>query len=425
MRAAVATLVAAALLLAGCDQKVRKPPAPRPLPVATPGGAGAHPGTHDGATAPPAFFAGPPDGKLHVYFFDVGQADAALVISPTGTTALIDTGSTRTATHLVHRLPELLREAPDFLVVTDPAPEHAGGAAAVLAAIGAKRFLDPALPSPSPDYQALLASVEARQILHLTPAPDPRAPELALHYDLGGGATLEVFWPRVPVEQPLAAKDDFPDANALVLRVSYGETSVFFASDMTEQTERYLLQKRYPFRSTLLKVAEHGAQGASTREFLEAVSPAAAIVTVGAGPKKGLPSAHALERLEALHTRIFRSDLDGEVQAVSDGNAFTVTTERPVAGEAPGTPHVFKDRIDASLAAAREAIYHPKADPHEARLDPAKLPRGVHFVASRNSKVFHKPSCRNARRIKLDNLITFKTRSQAARRLKPASDCHP
>jgi beta-lactamase superfamily II metal-dependent hydrolase len=379
------------------------------------------------ASRAPAFFAGPPDGKLHVYFLDVHQGDATLLVSPTGETMLIDGGPEREASHLVHRLPQLLRGPLDWVVLTDPAPEHLGGLIQVLQSFGGGQFLDPGLPSPSAGYQALLAEVTARGLTRVSPLPDPAAPGAPVRDELGGGVSVEVFWPRAPVEQPLLAGDAFPDANALVLRVRFGKTSLLLASDMLAATEQYLLHKRLPFRSTLLKVSDHGSDRASTEAFLEAVSPRAVVVTTGPGPREGLPSAETIARLESVDAQLFRSDLDGEIHAVSDGTAFTLTAERAMAGEAPGTPRVFRALRDGASSKRAGTGAQPRS---AAQVGPpsatsAASAREARYVASRHGKVFHVPDCRNAKRIKPSNLITFKSREEALKRYRPAKDCHP
>jgi hypothetical protein len=105
---------------------------------------------------------------------------------------------------------------------------------------------------------------------------------------------------------------------------------------------------------------------------------------------------------------------------VSDGTAFTITAERAAAGEEPGTPHVFRALRAGAVPHGAAA---PEAQPKAAR---ASVPaRAARYVASRRGKVFHVPDCRNAKRIKPSNLVTFKTREEALKRYRPAQDCHP
>ena len=58
---------------------------------------------------------------------------------------------------------------------------------------------------------------------------------------------------------------------------------------------------------------------------------------------------------------------------------------------------------------------------------PVKLITAEHeFVASKNSKVFHKPTCSSAKRIKPGNIVTYGTRAKAAEAGKrPCKICKP
>jgi hypothetical protein len=222
-----------------------------------------------------------------------------------------------------------------------------------------------------------------------------------------------------------------------VLRVTFQNTSLLLASDMLAATEQYLLNKRLPFHSTLLKVADHGSDRANTEAFLEAVSPRAAILTTGTGPREGLPSPDTLARLVAIKARVFRSDLDGEIHAVSDGSAFTISSERATAGAPRGTVHLFStaqntgprgEPVEAAPPRAEEGGPAPQRDwgregDEDAPREP--LAKDVRYVASKNREVFHLPSCRYAKKIKAKNLVTFKTRAEALKHYRPAGDCHP
>ncbi|HEY0840175.1 MAG TPA: MBL fold metallo-hydrolase, partial [Vulgatibacter sp.] len=78
-----------------------------------------------------AFAAGPlprPEaGKLTIYFFDVGQGDAALVVSPTGKTVLVDAGPPESGRALGERLAGLVEGPLDLVVLTHPHLDHLGG----------------------------------------------------------------------------------------------------------------------------------------------------------------------------------------------------------------------------------------------------------------------------------------------------------
>lgn len=435
-------------------------------------------------------FAGGGDGKLHVYFLNVGQGDATLIVSPVGKTVLVDGGGKESSARMAHRLPELVNDSIDLVVLTQPHPDHFGGISAALNAVGAKRFLDPHLPTSDEGYLTLVADIKARQIPTFIPAPDPKQPGEPLRIKLGGGADLVVFWPRLPQESLIEGAERTAQINSLVARLEFRETSVLLASDAQMETERLLLKRRLPFASTLLKVAAHGGDGSSTLEFLGAVNPLAAIISVGAGNADGMPSRAVTERLEKIGARVFRTDLDGDIEAWSDGKSFALSVERPPAGEPVGTEYLFArnapiktwvnpQRVVKAQTAAKAdvqpsskrdesvtvdlsdgvgsaapsrtqksaAVANDEQDPKSFKkiveVDSSSLiPDSVKqkygttrsakataeksvYVASKNARGFHFPNCTNAKRIKKENLMTFNSRGDAAKRFKPAGDCNP
>ena len=376
---------------------------------------------------PVAFFGPAPDGKLHVYVLDVGAGSSALIVSPVGRTVLVDGGPPGSAGHVVNRLPELLHAPPDWTFLTTPRPEHLGGLNYAIRAVGTQRFLDPDIPSEQGDLAGLKQLLDERHIERVLPRPDPKDPGAPLTIDLGGGARVQIFWPRIPIEALLSAAQQTPELNSLVFRVSYGETSVLFMGDALAETERYLLDKRYPFHSTVLVVGDHGSDRATTPGLIATVQPRAAVIS--AGPAKGgesLPSPSVVSRLEDAGVKVFRTDLDGELSLSSDGQKVAIVTEHAAAGEMAGTPHVFAATAPNPVAAAAGAA--PVSEPEGSRASTRptmKLDPSVRYVASRKSNVFHVPGCRAAQRIRPENLITFKTRAEAMANRRPAGDCHP
>ncbi len=388
------------------------------------------------AEADAASYFGPaPDGKLHVWFLDVGQGDAILIKSPTGHTVLVDGGPRGAGAHLAARLPELLHAPIDMVVVTHVHEDHYGGLSQMLEAVGVRRFLVPRTGGGPESFAALLAGAKARQIPLFLPAPSPDRPREPLSLALGGGAELKVLWPRAPVESHLPAADP-EEVNSLVMRLEYGRTSLLLAGDATLQTERHLITRRMPLAATLLKVAAHGDDTATSDEWLATVQPHAAVITTGAGARRGVPARSVLTRLSNAGVDVFRTDLDGELRVEGDGQSLVLVKGRPAAGEDPGTPHVYGKAPPPAPAPAATAPKKPvrrakvprRAPPPPAPAAPAaaaqKVPKGA-FVASRHSDVFHVPDCRNALRILEKNLVVYKTRDDAAKAKRPAGDCNP
>jgi competence protein ComEC len=231
------------------------------------------------------------DGRLTVTVLDVGQGDAIVVEAPDGRALLVDAGGGGP-----WRLDAGERVVAPFLwnrgilrlagaVVTHADADHAGGLASLgrLFSIGRACALEDLARGPCAFGDALLT--------WLNPAPEA-----------GRGRN---------------------DAS-VVLRVDLGLATLLLASDIEARAERALVAAGAPLAATVLKVPHHGARGSSTRDFLAAARPAAAVISVGARNAFGHPDPRVLVRLEDAGAAVWRTDEDGAVLVVTDGRVLTV-----------------------------------------------------------------------------------------------------
>ena len=122
----------------------------------------------------------------------------------------------------------------------------------------------------------------------------------------------------------LRAVDD-----ALVLRVSWGQSAILLTGDLNRAGEAMLVGRgREALRAHVLKVANHGAATSSSSEFLRASAPGAAIISSGRFNAFGYPSPLALRRLQEAKIATFRTDLDGAIEVECDTSNCQVTPTR-------------------------------------------------------------------------------------------------
>jgi beta-lactamase superfamily II metal-dependent hydrolase len=140
----------------------------------------------------------PEPGKLNVYFFDVGQGDSSLIVSPTGRTILVDGGPPEAGHALLEKLSGLVSGPLDLVVLTHPHLDHLGGLEGVVKRFGARRYFDPGFDHPSTPYRRLLDAVGAKGIQYVEPRLDASGAPMTI--GLGEGASLTVLWPRRPAE---------------------------------------------------------------------------------------------------------------------------------------------------------------------------------------------------------------------------------
>lgn len=122
---------------------------------------------------------------------------------------------------------------------------------------------------------------------------------------------LQILWPKETQIQ-----NNILNNNSIVAKLNYKGTSILFTGDIEEIAEKEILSE-YKNNTTLqaiiLKVAHHGSKSSSIQAFLEAIEPKIALIGVGKDNKFGHPNDGILERLQKLNCKIFRTDLDGEI----------------------------------------------------------------------------------------------------------------
>jgi len=92
--------------------------------------------------------------------------------------------------------------------------------------------------------------------------------------------------------------------------------------------EKALLDSGVDVKADVLKTGHHGSDTSSTEEFLAAVKPQYAIISVGKNNDFGHPSLRVIKRLERLGINIYRTDEQGWIKIKSDGKMVDIKTEK-------------------------------------------------------------------------------------------------
>lgn len=110
----------------------------------------------------------------------------------------------------------------------------------------------------------------------------------------------------------LAEDDSDENDSCLIFMVHYGDLEMIVTGDMGMEGEGELLAKNVPMAAEILKVGHHGSKYSTSEDFLRAVSPEVAVISVGAN-YFGHPSDRVIELLEKNDIIVGRTDLHGAV----------------------------------------------------------------------------------------------------------------
>jgi competence protein ComEC len=132
-----------------------------------------------------------------------------------------------------------------------------------------------------------------------------------------------------PPESLWEGTSDDIDNNGVVLRLSWGQVSFLFTADIRKEGEFELIGQRANLKSTVLKVAHHGSKTSTASQFLAAVDPEVAVISVGEDNPFGHPSPEVVERLidRLGEDNIYRTDADGTIEFITDGEKLWMRIE--------------------------------------------------------------------------------------------------
>lgn len=252
--------------------------------------------------------------SLRVHILDVGQADCILVQGPEKV-LVIDGGESKNADTIIEYLKSQGVERIDYYLNTHPHSDHYGGITKVMDAIPTGEFFHHPPPEEytptTRGYQKLLEYLVDHRMK--TTVLDPGDT-----LDLGGGAVITYL-------APLEGYDDMNN-NSLVGRLVFGETAFLFTGDAEKKSEKAILASGSPLSADVYSIPHHGSSTGMTQEFLDAVSPRWATVSVGADNDYGHPHRETLERLSQAGIPLLRTDQLGNIVFESDGKEVRLLT---------------------------------------------------------------------------------------------------
>lgn len=143
-----------------------------------------------------------------------------------------------------------------------------------------------------------------------------------------GNLSFNILKGSEPVVETVMKGGSESNETSVVMRVVYGGFSSLFTGDIDTASELALVDSGVLRKTDVLKVSHHGSKYGSVKEFLEAVRPRLAVVSVGKKNNYGHPHGDTLIRLEMVGAKILRTDNMGMVSILSDGKTMEVFREK-------------------------------------------------------------------------------------------------
>lgn len=244
-------------------------------------------------------------GVLTALTLDVGQGESVILTSG-GETALVDCGSSNSykdpgglAADTLHSMG--VREL-SAVVVTHYHADHTNGLYEVLRRIPVQTIYLPDIEDEYGVRERLVSLAEEKgaQVTYVTK-------ETA---DTLGDTVLTIY-------PPVQSGGDLNELGLTAL-ASAGDFDLLITGDMSGSTEKKLVETYALPDIEVLVVSHHGSRYSSNIRFLKAVTPEAAVISVGDN-NYGHPSEETLQRLLAVGADIWRTDQQGTIRITVNG----------------------------------------------------------------------------------------------------------
>lgn len=245
---------------------------------------------------------------FRLIFFDVGQGDSILIVSPNGRTILIDGGPDASVLRgLGQILPMWLRQI-DLVILTHAHDDHVAGLIEVLTRYKVKKIL-----INHTNYNS--ASLKAWQEQIISSGAELITATEGMTFDFNDECFLEIV---SAFKGETSVENDY----SIVSLFSCLDKKILLTGDAGIKIENNLLLNTLNLKSDILKISHHGSNTANSKNFLAAVNPRLAIISVGKNNTFGHPNQIVLDNLATQLIKVLRTDLAGSIYILANNKTI-------------------------------------------------------------------------------------------------------
>lgn len=247
--------------------------------------------------------------EFKIFFLDVGEGEA-IYIESEEKKILIDTGNLITGHQVVSFLKKRNIHKLDALIITHPHPDHIGGVFHILQQIKIDILYDNAEPleGHTEDIYRWYAEIFRS---------NPRYKVLKMGDRISISKDINLL-----TLNPQTLLNNWNE-NSLVFKLTHQNIHLLLMGDAGIQTEKILLKQNIYLKADLLKVGHHGSKYTTSAQFIEAVSPKYAVISINKNNIRGYPSPKTIHTLKEHNITLLSTFEHGDIVFKSDGKSLT------------------------------------------------------------------------------------------------------
>lgn len=253
----------------------------------------------------------PNGAEMAVHFLDVGQGDCSLLQTTEGS-VLIDCSVPEYGDDIVAYLNAQGVTELEYLIITHPDEDHMGAAAYVINNMTVKTVVMNGQEKTTKFFENTLDAMEAKDVEGIIVQPGDVL-------KVGSALQLTILGPQ---------RLDFSEAKwnnaSIVIHATWGDRAFLFTGDAEEDGEADLLEKYASvLKCDVFSAGHHGSRTSNSLALLQAADPDYVVISCGEGNSYGHPHEEALDVFEKVGATVYRTDKDGAIVFVTDGETLT------------------------------------------------------------------------------------------------------
>ena len=242
--------------------------------------------------------------KLNIFYLNVGQADSTLIIMGEEV-MLIDAGDKSDGQYISQFLQAQGIKKIDYLIETHSDDDHSGGIKYIVDNFNVRKIYMPK------------SAISESEILDLS--------RIQIFSDFNKEYNFDkATWRVLSVNNSEEISEGNDNNTSIVIQLNYENTKYLFMGDAETKIENQLISAGKLEKVDILKVSHHGSNYSSSEKFLEKVKPRYSIISVNNSEYKKHPDTRTLQRLQDIKSKIYRTDKNGTIWAISDGTNIEI-----------------------------------------------------------------------------------------------------
>ena len=324
-------------------------------------------------------------GECNVWVLDVGQGSSTLVESD-GEYMLIDGGDSDKSSYLVSYLKKKEITNFKYVIATHYDADHLNGVVGALNVFDVENVICPEYTTTTRVYNSFISIMDNKKINRIQPI-------VGETYSLGRGE----FTIIAPNSTGYSNVNDY----SVGIRFKYNNKSFLVAGDATNISEEEIVNNSIDINSDVYIVNHHGSSGSSSSEFLNKIDPEYAVISAGKGNAYGHPAYKTLEKLNKIGAKIYRTDIEGEIEFsfTEKEIQFNKDSYNKLESGEKINKDSYENNQDNKLISSNEGDNRSIENESSNKSD--------NYVLNKNTKKIHKDDCKSVKQMSDNNKVYF------------------